>query len=113
MNDLTQLPLMRNSLGRLTLWDAIFAEDMHPPLHIADYVCLAMLLRIRESLLDSDCKSDFTLIEQRYDCELIVPYTLCRFYISAWPAQVPFACRWRSASLAHSPASVIFTRQYN
>lgn len=42
--------------GRLKLWDSIFAEDLHPTLQIVDYVCLAMLLRIRESLLDADCK---------------------------------------------------------
>jgi hypothetical protein len=41
----------------LTLWDTIFAEEMHGPLQLADYVCLAMLLRIRDSLLDADCMS--------------------------------------------------------
>ena len=40
----------------LKLWDAIFAEDMHPTLQITDFVCLAMLIRIRESLLDADCE---------------------------------------------------------
>lgn len=36
----------------LTLWDVIFAED--PSLEIVDHICLAMLLRIRWHLLDSD-----------------------------------------------------------
>lgn len=36
----------------LTLWDVIFAED--PTLEIVDHICLAMLLRIRWHLLDSD-----------------------------------------------------------
>lgn len=38
--------------GVLTLWDVIFAED--PSLEIVDHICLAMLLRIRWHLLDSD-----------------------------------------------------------
>lgn len=36
----------------LTLWDVIFAEDSS--LEIVDHICLAMLLRIRWHLLDSD-----------------------------------------------------------
>lgn len=49
---------------------------MHPPLHIADYICLAMLLRIRESLLDSDCKFRHICFREQYGSELIsVHYT--------------------------------------
>lgn len=45
----------------LRLWDALLAEDLYPTLNLVDYICLAMLLRIRESLLDSDCKRSMTL----------------------------------------------------
>lgn len=38
----------------LKLWDALFAEEIPPSLRLVDHVCLAMLLRIRESLLDAD-----------------------------------------------------------
>ncbi|KAG0149524.1 hypothetical protein CROQUDRAFT_653609 [Cronartium quercuum f. sp. fusiforme G11] len=37
----------------LMLWDAILAEDPCS-LRLADYICIVMLLRIRDSLLDSD-----------------------------------------------------------
>lgn len=44
----------------LLLWDVIFAED--PTLEIVDYVCLAMLLRIRWDLIDADYNSALTLL---------------------------------------------------
>ncbi|EMD00564.1 hypothetical protein BAUCODRAFT_173922 [Baudoinia panamericana UAMH 10762] len=44
----------------LALWDVIFAEDN--ALEIVDYICLAMLLRIRWQLLDADYNSALTLL---------------------------------------------------
>lgn len=44
----------------LTLWDVIFAED--PSLEIVDHICLAMLLRIRWHLLDSDYNNALGLL---------------------------------------------------
>jgi len=44
----------------LKIWDVIFAEDA--TLEIVDYVCLAMILRIRWELLDSDYNSALTLL---------------------------------------------------
>lgn len=54
----------------LVLWDAIFAEDLHPPLHIVDYICLVMLLRIRESLLDSDCRVEYCFSRRKVKANL-------------------------------------------
>lgn len=44
----------------LTIWDVIFAED--PTLEIVDHICLAMLLRMRWRLIDSDYNSALTLL---------------------------------------------------
>ncbi|KAJ8656160.1 hypothetical protein O0I10_008173 [Lichtheimia ornata] len=44
----------------LRLWDAIFATD--PSLKIAEYVCLAMLLRMRDKLLSSDYAECLTIL---------------------------------------------------
>jgi hypothetical protein len=44
----------------LVLWDAIFAQD--PTLQIVDYICLAILLRLRDQ-----CKfSTFCLYQDKY-----------------------------------------------
>ncbi|KAH9471935.1 hypothetical protein Pst134EA_002565 [Puccinia striiformis f. sp. tritici] len=45
----------------LLLWDGIFAQD-GTSLRLADFVCIAMLLRIREGLLDSDYTGALQLI---------------------------------------------------
>ncbi|KNZ56182.1 hypothetical protein VP01_2475g1 [Puccinia sorghi] len=45
----------------LVLWDGIFAQD-GASLRLADFVCIAMLLRIREGLLDSDYSGALQLI---------------------------------------------------
>jgi len=45
----------------LLLWDGIFAQD-GASLRLADFVCIAMLLRIREGLLDSDYSGALQLI---------------------------------------------------
>ncbi|EME48684.1 hypothetical protein DOTSEDRAFT_67654 [Dothistroma septosporum NZE10] len=44
----------------LALWDVIFAEDSS--LEIVDYICLAMLLRIRWHLLDADYNNALGLL---------------------------------------------------
>ncbi|KAJ6258396.1 LOW QUALITY PROTEIN: hypothetical protein Dda_6436 [Drechslerella dactyloides] len=44
----------------LGLWDGIFVED--PTLQIVDYVCVAMLLRIRWKLLESDYPTALTIL---------------------------------------------------
>ena len=44
----------------LALWDIIFAEDT--TLEIVDHICLAMLLRIRWDLLDSDYNNALTIL---------------------------------------------------
>ncbi|KAA1097461.1 hypothetical protein PGT21_007817 [Puccinia graminis f. sp. tritici] len=45
----------------LSLWDGIFAQD-GTSLRLADFVCIAMLLRIREGLLESDYTGALQLI---------------------------------------------------
>ncbi|KAL1639242.1 hypothetical protein SLS58_008084 [Diplodia intermedia] len=44
----------------LPMWDLMFAAD--PSLEIADYVCVAMLLRIRWQLLDADANMAITIL---------------------------------------------------
>nr|POF15228.1 tbc1 domain family member 5 [Quercus suber] len=44
----------------LNMWDVIFAED--PSLEIVDYVCVAMLLRIRFDLMEADYNMALTLL---------------------------------------------------
>lgn len=44
----------------LLIWDLIFAAD--PSLEIVDYVCIAMLLRVRWDLLDSDANMAITIL---------------------------------------------------
>ncbi|GAB7358128.1 hypothetical protein MBLNU230_g0287t1 [Neophaeotheca triangularis] len=44
----------------LTMWDVMFAEDSS--LEIVDHVCLAMLLRVRWELLESDYNGALTLL---------------------------------------------------
>ena len=44
----------------LCLWDVLFAED--PALDLVDFVCLAMLLRVRWQLLVADYSSALTLL---------------------------------------------------
>ncbi|KAH7049164.1 rab-GTPase-TBC domain-containing protein [Macrophomina phaseolina] len=44
----------------LLMWDLIFAAD--PSLEIVDYVCIAMLLRVRWDLLDSDANMAITIL---------------------------------------------------
>lgn len=48
----------------LVLWDGLFAED--PSLRIVDYVCVAMMMRIRNQLLTSD-DSDCLHLLMRYN----------------------------------------------
>ncbi|KAK6331130.1 hypothetical protein TWF696_003200 [Orbilia brochopaga] len=54
----------------LGLWDGIFAED--PTLQIVDYVCVAMLLRIRWKLLEADYSTALTLL-LRYEPPIVRP----------------------------------------
>ena len=44
----------------LQLWDGLFAED--PSLRLIEYVCVAMLLRIRDALLGSDYSGFISLL---------------------------------------------------
>ncbi|MCJ1284204.1 hypothetical protein MMC26_003535 [Xylographa opegraphella] len=44
----------------LSLWDVLFAEDA--ALELVDFVCLAMLLRVRWQLLESDYSSALTIL---------------------------------------------------
>ncbi len=44
----------------LTMWDVIFAED--PSLEVVDYICVAMLLRIRWDLIEADYNVALTLL---------------------------------------------------
>ncbi|KAB2572898.1 TBC1 domain family member 5-like protein B [Lasiodiplodia theobromae] len=44
----------------LPMWDLIFAAD--PSLEIVDYVCVAMLLRVRWELLEADANAAITLL---------------------------------------------------
>ncbi|MCJ1244124.1 hypothetical protein MMC30_001322 [Trapelia coarctata] len=44
----------------LSLWDVLFAED--PGLELIDFVCVAMLLRVRWQLMDADYSSALTLL---------------------------------------------------
>ncbi|MCJ1398182.1 hypothetical protein MMC11_001379 [Xylographa trunciseda] len=44
----------------LSLWDVLFAEDS--ALELVDFVCLAMLLRVRWQLLESDYSSALTVL---------------------------------------------------
>lgn len=44
----------------LTVWDSIFAEDAS--LELVDYVCIAMLLRVRWELLQADYNTALTLL---------------------------------------------------
>ncbi|KAI8367560.1 rab-GTPase-TBC domain-containing protein [Radiomyces spectabilis] len=44
----------------LTLWDAIFAQD--PTLQNVEYVCLAMLLRLRDQLINKDYSECLTTL---------------------------------------------------
>ncbi|CAO3640253.1 unnamed protein product [Mucor hiemalis] len=44
----------------LKLWDAIFAED--PSLQIVDYICLAILLKMRDQLLQKDYAECLTFL---------------------------------------------------
>ncbi|OJD36351.1 tbc domain-containing protein [Diplodia corticola] len=44
----------------LPMWDLMFAAD--PSLEIADYVCVAMLLRVRWELLDADANMAITIL---------------------------------------------------
>ncbi|SLM35578.1 Rab-GTPase-TBC domain [Lasallia pustulata] len=44
----------------LALWDILFAED--PALELVDFICVAMLLRIRWQLMDADYSTALTLL---------------------------------------------------
>ncbi|KAH8914965.1 RabGAP/TBC [Atractiella rhizophila] len=44
----------------LELWDGIFAED--PSLRLVEQICVAMLLRIRDAILEADASTIFTLL---------------------------------------------------
>ncbi|KAI9276340.1 rab-GTPase-TBC domain-containing protein, partial [Umbelopsis sp. AD052] len=44
----------------LELWDAIFAED--PSLNIVEYICLVLLLRIRDKMVDGEYAECLTLL---------------------------------------------------
>ncbi|KAI5792428.1 rab-GTPase-TBC domain-containing protein [Peziza echinospora] len=44
----------------LVVWDSLFAED--PEFALVDYICVAMLLRIRWNLLESDYSTALTLL---------------------------------------------------
>lgn len=59
----------------LTMWDAIFAEDAS--LEIVNHICVAMLLRVRWDLLDTDYNGALTLL-LRYPTpdEDLMPQTL-------------------------------------
>ena len=76
---------------RLVLWDALLAEDIHPTLHLVDYVCLAMLLRIRDSLLDSDCNCDSQWSWLGWKANL----SYCRFCFPAGLTALSKSSRWR------------------
>ena len=57
----------------LSLWDALFAED--PGLDLVDFICVAMLLRIRWQLLQADYSSALALL-LRYPVPTTGPVTL-------------------------------------
>ncbi|KAI8575634.1 hypothetical protein K450DRAFT_260766 [Umbelopsis ramanniana AG] len=44
----------------LELWDAIFAED--PSLNIVEYICLVLLIRIRDKMMDGEYAECLTLL---------------------------------------------------
>ncbi|CAG8525412.1 7225_t:CDS:2 [Acaulospora morrowiae] len=61
----------------LILWDGIFAED--PTLRIVDFVCVAMMLLIRDELLDSDyagCLSMLMRFPTINDVEVLIPQAI-------------------------------------
>ncbi|KAF3922813.1 hypothetical protein ABW21_db0202678 [Orbilia brochopaga] len=60
----------------LGLWDGIFAED--PTLQIVDYVCVAMLLRIRWKLLEADYPTALTLLLRYEPPSVRPPLTLLK-----------------------------------
>ncbi|KAF0411866.1 RabGAP/TBC [Gigaspora margarita] len=61
----------------LILWDGMFAED--PTLRLVDFVCLALMLRIRDELLESDYAGCLSML-MRYpsinDVEVLVPQAI-------------------------------------
>ncbi|CAG8614428.1 18236_t:CDS:10, partial [Cetraspora pellucida] len=61
----------------LILWDGMFAED--PTLRIVDFVCVALMLRIRDELLESDyagCLSMLMRFPSINDVEVLVPQAI-------------------------------------
>ncbi|CAH1759812.1 11377_t:CDS:10 [Entrophospora sp. SA101] len=61
----------------LILWDGMFAED--PTLRIVDFVCIAMILHIRDELLESDftgCLSMLMTYPPIDDVQLLVPQAI-------------------------------------
>lgn len=49
----------------LRIWDLLFAED--PTLQLVDFICVAMLIRVRSQLLDADASTALTIL-LRYPC---------------------------------------------
>nr|CAG8564956.1 2542_t:CDS:10 [Entrophospora candida] len=61
----------------LILWDGMFAED--PTLRIVDFVCIAMILHVRDELLESDftgCLSMLMAYPPIDDVQLLVPQAI-------------------------------------
>ncbi|CAG8526384.1 31389_t:CDS:10 [Racocetra persica] len=61
----------------LILWDGMFAED--PTLRVVDFVCVALMLRIRDELLESDyagCLSMLMRFPSINDVEVLVPQAI-------------------------------------